>query len=225
PEVSEPLTWGSRVAARRGAAGTDTVTVAIPLQAFELGELAIPGLRFELQAPGGAPTIHRLPVTRLRVVSILTAADTSGRYRELHGPLRAPWWERVPWLWVTLGLLLVAALIAWFVWFRKRPKARPTPVAMPAAVARDPSAEALAALAQLRARRLPENGRFADHAFELGQILRRFLEATIASRPGQTTPELISHLREAGVADAELGRFRGLLEGWDRVKFARAALT
>jgi len=204
----------------------DTVTVSVPLQAFELGELVIPGLRFELQPPGQPPVIHRLPMAGLRVVSVLTAADSTGRYRELHGPLAAPWWERVPWLWVAIGLLLLAAAIAWLVWLRRRrPRVVPTPVAMPAPVARDPSVEALSALAALRARRLPEQGRFADHAFELGQILRRFLEATTASRPGQTTPELVSHLRESGLAEPEVTRFRGLLEGWDRVKFAREAPT
>ena len=79
-------------------------------------------------------------------------------------------------------------------------------------------------LADRRRLRL-QHGRFADHAFELGQILRRFLEATTATRPGLTTPELVAHVRESGLADADLGRFRGLLEGWDRVKFARAPLT
>jgi hypothetical protein len=225
PETSEPLTWGPRQTARRSGR-MDTVTVSIPLQAFDLGELAIPGLRFELQPPGQGPALHRLPVTRLRVVSVLTAADSSGRFRELHGPIAAPWWERVPWLWVTIGLLLVALIVVWLVWLRRRrPRVVPAPVAVPAAVTRHPMAEALAALQALRARRLPESGRFADHAFELGQILRRFLEATTASRPGQTTPELVAHLRDAGLAEPDVTRFRGLLEGWDRVKFAREAPT
>lgn len=223
PETSEPLTWGTRQAARRSGR-MDTVTVSIPLQAFELGELAIPGLRFEIQPPGQAPALHRLPVTRLRVVSVLTAADSTGRFRELHGPIAAPWWERVPWRWVIAGLLLIAAIVALALWWRRR---KPKAVVAPAApIAIDPQAEALAALAELRTFRLPEHGRFAEHAFRLGQILRRYLEAvTRVTRPGDTTPELVRHLAQAGLDPQDQTRLSGLLRVWDRVKFAREPFT
>ncbi|MGH7730201.1 MAG: hypothetical protein ACRENJ_03025, partial [Candidatus Eiseniibacteriota bacterium] len=90
----------------------------------------------------------------------------------------------------------------------------------------DPRAEALAALAELRALHLPEEERFAEHAFRLGRILRRFLEATTGvTRPGDTTPELVGHLREAGLEPDDLMRLSGLLRIWDRIKFARAPFT
>jgi hypothetical protein len=83
---------------------------------------------------------------------------------------------------------------------------------------------ALEALAGLRARRLPEAGRFAEHALELTAILRRFLEASgEAVRPGDSTPELVARLGAASLAPADLVRLGDLLTAWDRVKFARAA--
>jgi hypothetical protein len=98
------------------------------------------------------------------------------------------------------------------------------PEAPPAAP--DPLAEALAALAALRAMHLPEHGRFAEHAFRLGQILRRYLEAvTAVTRPGDTSPELVAHLREAGLEADDLARLAGLLRVWDRIKFAREPFT
>jgi len=88
----------------------------------------------------------------------------------------------------------------------------------------DPAGRALAELAALRALELPQQGRFAEHAFELTQLLRRFLEeVTHVPRPGHTTPELVDVLRRTRIDGADLQRLEGLLRLWDRVKFARAS--
>src|SRR5262249_43198212 len=90
----------------------------------------------------------------------------------------------------------------------------------------DPAAQALRALAALRARALPAAGRFDEHALELSGILRRFLEATLTvPRPGDTSGELLERLRGSRVPAEDLSRLEGLLSLWDRVKFARAPLT
>lgn len=242
PEANETVTWGERRAGvspgpRRNRPDprqppdprglVDTVWVEIPLQAFAVGVLSIPGVRFEYQDfKDGPMRVHRLPVARLTVVSNLTPADSNADFRSLHGPIAAPWWERVPWLFVSIALALIALAIAAWIWRRRR-KPAAAPVATPRPIAaRSPSAEALAALAKLRALHLPENGRFGEHAFQLGQILRRYLESTLGgARPGDTTPELVDHVREAGLDDADVQRLSGLLRTWDRVKFAREPMS
>jgi hypothetical protein len=132
----------------------------------------------------------------------------------------------VPWLWVIVGLLIAAAIV-WLI--RRLRKRKPVAVAAPVAQVaprRDPVAQALGDLRALRARGLPEAGEFSEHAFLLGRILRRYLESTVAvMRPGDTTPELIEHLRLADLPEAELGRLSGLLRVWDRIKFARDPFT
>jgi Domain of unknown function (DUF4381) len=206
----------------------DTSWIEIPLQAFGPGILPVPGLRFHAAwsgtfAPGSNGPFQRVPMTNLIVVNVLTAADSAKGLRDVHGPLGAPWWERVPWRWV-LGGLAVLALVIVIVWLARRRK--PAPVVRAAPVRRDPMAEALAELRALRALHLPENGRFSEHAFRLGQILRRYLEATVTlARPGDTTPELVTHLRSAGLATEDLQRLTALLRVWDRVKFAREPFT
>jgi hypothetical protein len=236
PKVSGATTWGmpgpdafNRMKRRKldPAARHDIANKAlfieIPLQAFALGKLMVPGVQVEID-DGRGPKIFRLPVVTLEVLSVLTAADSNADYRALHGPLAAPWWERVPWTWVVLGLLTLVAAVLVFRWMRRRRRAAVAPEAP--AVALDPRAEALAALAQLRAQHLPEHGRFAEHAFRLGRILRQFLESTTGiTRPGDTTPELVAHLRTAGLEPDDLTRFSGLLRVWDRVKFAREPFT
>jgi hypothetical protein len=208
---------------RYAAGPADTLFVEVPLQAFALGKLTVPGLSIEID-DGRGPRVYRLPVVTLDVIPVLSAADSNADYRQLHAPLAAPWWERIPWRWVFIGLFTIAAAVAaYMLWRRRRPQA---PAAAPAPLPIDPRAEALAALAALRALNLPEHGRFAEHAFRLGQILRRYLEVvTQVARPGDTTPELVMHLKAAGLPPDDQTRLAGLLRAWDRVKFAREPYT
>src|SRR5262249_53972047 len=133
----------------------------------------------------------------------------------------APWWELVPWKWVAITLLAIAGVVILLLFFRRR---KPVAAKAPAAPVRrrDPTAEALAELAALKRLQLPEKGRFDEHAFQLGRILRRFVEATLGlPRPGDTTPELLAHLQLAGLSADDLGRLNRLLRLWDGIKFAQ----
>jgi hypothetical protein len=197
----------------------DTVWVEAPLQAFATGDLSVPGLAFELD-DGSGPRAGRLPMTKLVVAPMLTAADTSARLRGLRGPLAAPWWERVPWTIVALVVLGLGACVAVIVWLRRR---LPAPVEAAPVVARDPMTQALAELDALKRLGLPARRRFAEHAFQLGRIVRRFLEATLATPlPGDSTPELVIHLEAARLSGEDLKRIETLMRSWDQVKFARA---
>ena len=204
----------------------DSVWFEARLQVFTTGVVSIPGPVVHL-----APTRYtRIPTAHLVVTPTVTAADSNQSLRGLHGPLGAPWWEKVP-----LGLLVagLALLVAWFVVLRKlrRRERKPvrravTPAAVPSRPRIDPAAEALRALFTLRAKKLPAQQRFGEHALELTAILRRFLEATVATpRPGDTSGELLERLRATRHEKADLERLEGLLGLWDRVKFARAPLT
>lgn len=209
--------------ARYDISSLDTMGIEVPVQAFVTGSLTLPGPQVEID-DGRGPRLVQLPSVELTVVTVLTPADSNADFRAVHGPLAAPWWERVPWTWVILGALLAAAIVALVLWRRRRRRPAAAPVARPET--RNPQAEALAALAALRALNLPEHGRFTEHAFRLGQILRRFLEAvTRTTRPGDTTPELVAHLRLAGLESDDLQRLAGLLRVWDQVKFAREPFT
>jgi Domain of unknown function (DUF4381) len=223
-------------AARRGQVQgpiPDTAWVEIPLQVFELGVVSIPGIglrymaRSEIGLANGVATTMesgRAPTARLIVTPVLTAADSNATLRPLHGPLAAPWWERIPWIWVAAALALLALVILVVRALRRRRTVAPQE--LPAKIPLSPAAAALEALAELRALDLPRQQRFAEHAFRLGQILRRFLEATVAAtHPGDTTPELVRHLGEAGLSAEDVKRLAGLLRVWDRVKFAREPFT
>jgi hypothetical protein len=136
--------------------------------------------------------------------------------------LPAPWWARVPWLWIAAGLALTALLV-WIVRLlvlRRKPGARaptaPVPEEAPEIVARR-------RLAALVARRLPEAGQTYEHGSELADLLRRFAERRFESpRPGDTTRELLRHLAARGGVTAEdLATLSGILAACDLTKFAR----
>lgn len=208
--------------------GVDSVWMEAPLQVFASGRVSIPGPAIEVTSDLRGRAVLRLPTVHLVVLPTITAADSNAQLRALHGPLRAPWWERVPWRLVAAGALLVAALVGAVAMLRRRRRRATPPPAVPLRPqpVRDPGTEALAELAKLRALRLPEAGRFADHAFALNRILHRYLEAVVGTpRPGDTSGELVSRLRQSKLPGEDVSRLEGLLGLWDRVKFARAPVS
>jgi hypothetical protein len=221
PDSGGTFSWGT-LAARR-AAGTgdrDTLVLESRLQIFATGPVAVPGPRFRFVG-GRDRAVRRLPTVRVTVEPSPGVTDSSAQLRALRAPLEAPWWERVPWTIVALVAGLLAGIIAWVAWRRRRPVMSPA-VTAAAGPARDPAQIALEALAALRAHGLPGQGRFAEHAFEITRIARRFLEATAGTpRPGDTTPELVLHLEAARLDPGQLARLAVLLRAWDQVKFAR----
>ena len=228
PRTAGALSFGPAAVRRSHAdGGPDTVRLEAPLQTFALGAVSVPGARFRTRYPAGSAEAseHALPLTRVDVVPQIAVNDTSADLRPLRGPLAAPWWERVNWTLVSAILAVIAlAIVAILLWRRRRPA---PPRAVPAApvARRDPSAEALAALAALRRLDLPAQGRFGEHAFHLTRIIRRYLEATAGGvRPGFTSSELVA-LLEGGVSGVDVSRLDALLRMWDGIKFARSATT
>ncbi len=226
PDSVGAFSWGTPAARLvRGERGTDTLVYESQLQIFATGPATIAGPRIQFR--GGADrNAYRLPQVTVAVMPSPGVADSNARLRPARGPLGAPWWERVPWTLAALAAALLVAVVAVVIWLSRR---RAHPVVAPLAAtrpARDPAETALTELEALRRLGLPEQGRFAEHAFLLTAIARRFLEATAGTaRPGDTTPELVSHLEAARLEAGQLARLSTLLGWWDRVKFAREPAT
>ena len=236
PVAGGAYSWGKPVV-KRGRIedpksldfGKDSVVVRIPIQIFETGIVSVPGLRLQLDrlAPSTQPVAGRLPVVRVIVAPTVTAADSAAELHPVRGPLVAPWWERIAWGLVLAAAVILAVLVFLIRWWRAR-KPSPTPVRAPSAaprLRRNPAQVALAALAALRGKRLPEQGQYGEHALSLTRILREYLEATLVTpRPGDTSAELLQRLASAALPAEDVGRLEGLLGFWDRVKFARAPM-
>jgi hypothetical protein len=230
PRTDDAFTWGELRSgrapmARRVPGGpwpADSVWVEIPLQVFALGEITIPGVEFQWQARGSAPRTGHLPVVQLGVPPRVAANDSAADLRPPRGPIAAPWWERVPWVWVVASVLVLTAVFMLVDRLRRRRPAA-VPVKAPSVVKRrDPAAEALSDLAALKRMMLLDQGKFDEHALRLSRILRRFLEATTGTmRPGDSTTELIRRLESGRHAPEDVRRLAQLLRRWDGIKFAR----
>jgi len=224
PDSGGAISWSPLAASlHMGRTGSepDTLAVQATIQIFATGPVSVVGPSFRLK--GGADRgTYPLPVARVTIQGTPGATDSNADLRPTR-MLRAPWWERVPWRWVfvtALALAIVALLIRWLVLRRRRPA---VPGLAPGLRALDPAEAALAELATLRKLDLPAHGRFSEHAFVLTGIARRFLEATEGTpRPGDTTPELVAHLRSATLDSDQVSRLAGVLSAFDQVKFARA---
>src|ERR1044072_7503895 len=119
PASAGALTWSHLHAGRlrpnwfTGPASLDTVWFEAQLQVFETGPVAVPGPVVQLSTLPGTtrPGTTRLPTARVVVIPTLTAADSNAELRALHGPVAAPWWERVPWSTIVAGVMMVTALV------------------------------------------------------------------------------------------------------------------
>lgn len=143
------------------------------LSTFVGGDFVIPPQM--IYAIQGSDTLmtHTEPV----LIRVLSRIDTSAAdldIEEVEIPLHdgaMPWWQKA--LWITAGILLLAALIVFLVRRLRRPGAPPP---LP------PYEEAIQALNALRAHQWLQNEQQAPFFFELGQIFRRYLHRRYAHR-------------------------------------------
>jgi len=192
------------------------------LQSFALGPVAIPGPAIRFHVPGEADRFGRFPTTGFTVGRTVPETGPEPPLRGMKSLVAAPWWQRVPWLWV-LAALLATALVVAFVraWLlRAKPRAATLEAEEPEEA---PEITARRRLTALVAQRLPEAGRTYEHGSELADLLRRYAERRFESpRPGFTTRELLRHLAaRPEVRPADVERLRVILEACDLTKFAR----
>ena len=120
------------------------------------------------------------------------------------------------WAWIAAGVLAALALLAWWLWRRRRPRDVP-----PA----DPREHALRELDRLRASGLLERDVEAFSA-KTGAILREFAAAADPELSADlTTAELLDHLVRTGARPDDVAAIEGALGQADLAKFARRRPT
>jgi hypothetical protein len=196
---------------------TETRT-ALVVARYDSGTVALPPLEFLASVPGDtaarrvstAPlplTVHTLPVS---------AQDS---LRALKEPLSIPFT-----LAEVLGALgVLAALVAGgyilYRWYRRRKKAPVEPVAQ--GPAKPPHIIALEELGAVKARRLWQQGHAKEYHSEVTEVLRRYFEHRFGVRAlEETTEEILTGLRGAGLRENVLESVGGILRRADLVKFA-----
>jgi hypothetical protein len=185
------------------------------LQPFLAGSYSVPALQVAVGGPDTTLATEPIPVA---VVSVVDAAETAPRPREVQDPVAvAPRTTQIV-LFAAVGLAVAGAVAAAVVWWRRRAARRRAQEALV-----PPHEAALRALRELAAGDLPERAPLAFH-HAVADVVRRYLEQRFAVRaPERTTEELMLTVAGADwLDDVQRRALHTFLARCDQVKFAGA---
>jgi hypothetical protein len=197
--------------------GRRIVTRWFSLVGFDVGNHLVTSPPVEYRTSGSA-LVKADPVeTRISIESLVGKKLADAHLRDIAPPMPIPIDWRGPEA-VAGGVALLLAAVGGIWWLRRRRARRavgPPPVA--------PDVRAVAALAALEARRLPERGEVKLYYAELSDVVRCYLEDRFGVRaPEMTTEEfLVSTARGGALGAAHRGLLGDFLRECDLVKFAR----
>ena len=193
-------------------------------QAFDTGLYRIPSVVFTIEAANGVKITAESPPLLLTVknpdgadalvapVDIKPIATTEWTFEE----------DMWPFLKVYLPYFLLAIAILFLAWrFWQQWKNRQTPPVVQQ-ISQPPHVIAARLLAELRAKKLWENGKTKEFYSELSRILRGYLEDGFTMPALEsTTDELIGLLKTRGFDAQLIEKVQNLLQTADLVKFAK----
>ena len=189
----------------------DTAVALYHLTAWEVGTrpLRLPDVRVTFQGQERRLTLGGASI----FVKSVLPADSSLRVPKPARPIIRL--AVVNWLlWLGVLAAAIAAVLLWWAWRRWRNRPKP-PI--------DPYVRAQQEFARIEARRLLEDGQYAEYFAAMVDVAREYLAARVPGiRRSDTTTELLRAMNPGAGAEAELPR---LLEQADLVKFARADTT
>lgn len=217
PDTTEGFTVLEQ-SALEAKAPTASVGVVV-FARYDSGQAAINPITILYTLPGD--TAVRATGTNPLVVTTHTMrVDTSQAIRDLKPPLTIPY--TLIEIAGMIAAVLAAAAIGWFgyrYWRRRRRRAtgeEPSPPPRPAHII------ALEALADLKARRLWQQGKIKEFYSEVTDILRRYIEHRYGIPAlEETTDGIIDGLTQQRFRTDLLGQVDAMLRRADLVKFAR----
>ena len=202
------------------ADGTRVVERWYDLLAYETGSQFIPPVPLSYRRENGESHTIDSPKALVNVVSVLSRDEEATDIRDIKEaePISAGW--SLFWL---LSIATVAAAVLMWGLYRLLNRAR---AARPAA-SRLPHDVALAELARLQSRRLPDEGRHEEYYVALSAIVRQYIEARFGLRaPEMTTDEFFAAAqRRRELATEHRSALHEFLAEADLVKFARHVPT
>lgn len=189
----------------------------ITLTSFDSGRWELPPMKFEVFSvtDGSYDSVFTEPIA----IDVNTVAvDTTKAFKPIK-PLRRVAWNLLDyWPWLLGILLLVTAVVLYFVYWRKR---KPAPKPPPAKPAKSPYEVAMDELAQL-GKDKPWNTDVKLYYTQLTDVLRQYFEQQFhIAALEQTSAELMQNIKPVTVLNQQRDKLQSILTLADLAKFAK----
>ncbi len=190
------------------------------ISTFTTGEYIVPPIPVTVIMPDSSRRVVVSEGVPITVESLLAGQDSAAIAKLDIKPIAAPVeFERdYTWYYIyaAIALLLVAGIVAFFIWRRRRP------VAQRKLDPREPWEIAYERLALLMHRDLVADGQFKTFYYELDDIVRWFLgEVYDAHALDMTTEEFLEHFRAVKLPESSYDGIEAFMTHADLVKFAK----
>lgn len=201
---------------------TATIRQKLLLTSFDTGFYTLPPIPFYYRLLPDTTT--QVAETGMLLIDVQTVpVDTTKAIKPIKGPVKVPWTFRefLPWI---IGILAAGAITALVVYFLKRRKKKQPLFQLIPKTQLKPHEIALAALEELRVKKIWQSGRTKEFHSELTDILRKYIEERYGIMALESTSdEILEALGSSGAVDqTDLSRLRRILLLADLVKFAKA---
>ena len=186
---------------------------------FAIGDARLPPIPVRYRLADGSTGETHTAALPIHVASLLPKDKTEQKLADIHPPLGVAIGPLF-WAGLSVAVLLLAALVWWFV--SRRRKGVSEAVAVVPAV--EPHEEARLALEALAASGRLARGEYRPFYIELTAIAKRYLERRLgAPIVEMTTAEMLAHLRSHQDASELAPTLRDLSGAADQIKFARGS--
>ena len=193
----------------------------LTLMTFDTGYVTIPAL--QLSTFNSQLSTFTSPID-LYVTTI--TVDTTQAYKPLMPPIEQPiaMKEVFPWILGAL-LLLLAALVVWYLVKHRKPKVDENgePIKGPVV---PPYTKAIGDLESLKQQKLWQAGKIKEYYSGLTDIAREYIEGQFGVNAVEmTTDEILEQVSELHLDEQLFGKLKGTMELADLVKFAKYAAS
>jgi hypothetical protein len=200
--------------------GMMTIAQKLTITAFDSGYYVIPPVRFDYGAEG-SETLTQIETEPYLLNVFSVEVDTTQTFKPIKGPIEAPYTfaEILPWLLLTLAILLIAGLAIYFLVRREKNvplfSAKPKPKIAPHKVALDN-------LDKLNDQKVWQQGHIKIYHSRLTDIIRIYIEDSFEVRAVEmTTPEILKSIKRTQIIEKDIELLGEMLELADLVKFAK----
>jgi hypothetical protein len=187
---------------------------------FDSGVCVIPSFAFPV-IPNNGET-YTVQTDSFPILVQTVAVDTSKGFRGIKGimQVKSSWRD---YIWLIVAAIIFLALAAFVIWYFRKNKKAPAPVAVPSGPVETLQERTLRLLGELDQEQLWQKGQVKEYYTRLTDLLRSYIEQRFRTSAMElTTDELLYSARQHKEMHAQIDLLANILQTADLAKFAKA---